>query len=461
MLKKINSRRYILKETVSEDAPVNSVAGGGVDMAPNAKGTKVFMKRNKLDGRTKEYREAARRIKERKDKLHQREVEAKLSQFGISAMESTTMDNNKYLETKPGSIEDAVLQALNPNAEKETLTLPKTDEEDIVEYIQADGSRRRCAGGDGRRTESKKKPANKDEIEEDNTNDDSDDGEGLDKVQPKAVKKKFDDRKDKDIDNDGDTDSSDEYLHKRRKAISAKMKENRVSFKAFRENAKKKVTEGTYVGGPKETFPKWIGGVNSKTAKAIKKALSAMGHAFDDHSNVALNKKNNTHYISMRDKKGLAALEKIKKKMNLSDDPYGTPGYNSSKHKGKADKADLPKHVKHDSKASYMEAHEIGTDEYANYTKEMTPGEAITNKDARKADANKKKEQAAQQNQLNIDELSNKTMDSYAKKATASQADAEKKGDYKKADKRMAGKMRASRRKFSNDTNKILRGLNK
>ena len=101
MLKKINSRRYILKETVSEDAPVNSVAGGGVDMAPNAKGTKVFMKRNKLDGRTKEYREAARRIKERKDKLHQREVEAKLSQFGISAMESTTMDNNKYLETKP------------------------------------------------------------------------------------------------------------------------------------------------------------------------------------------------------------------------------------------------------------------------------------------------------------------------------------------------------------------------
>ena len=42
----------------------------------------------------------------------------------------------------------------------------------------------------------------------------------MDKVQPKAVKKKFGDRKDKDIDNDGDEDSSDEYLHKRRKAIS-------------------------------------------------------------------------------------------------------------------------------------------------------------------------------------------------------------------------------------------------
>jgi hypothetical protein len=57
-------------------------------------------------------------------------------------------------------------------------------------------------------------------VQEDNSNDKSDDGEGMDKVQPKAVKKKFDDRKDKDIDNDGDEDESDEYLHKRRKAIS-------------------------------------------------------------------------------------------------------------------------------------------------------------------------------------------------------------------------------------------------
>jgi hypothetical protein len=44
--------------------------------------------------------------------------------------------------------------------------------------------------------------------------------EEIDAVNPKAVKKKFDDRKDKDIDNDGDEDESDEYLHKRRKAIS-------------------------------------------------------------------------------------------------------------------------------------------------------------------------------------------------------------------------------------------------
>ena len=246
MLKKINSRKCILKETVTkEEAPANSVAGGGVDMAPNAKGTKVFMKRNKLDGRTKEYREAARRIKERKDKLHQREVEAKLSQFGISAMESTTMENNnKYLETKPGSIEDAVLNALNPNAEKETLTLPKTDEEDIVEYINSDGSRRRCSGGDGRRVENKAKPKNKKEIEETEVTEGS--KEEYEKFFQAALKKfgakspaEMDDDKKKKFFN---------YIEKNwtkdeQKDLTTKIKEGRVSFRIFRENSKENVNE--------------------------------------------------------------------------------------------------------------------------------------------------------------------------------------------------------------------------
>lgn len=46
----------------------------------------------------------------------------------------------------------------------------------------------------------------------------------LDPVDQKELKKKFKDRSDKDIDNDGDVDSSDEYLHARRKAISKAMK---------------------------------------------------------------------------------------------------------------------------------------------------------------------------------------------------------------------------------------------
>jgi hypothetical protein len=57
----------------------------------------------------------------------------------------------------------------------------------------------------------------------------------LDKVNPDAVKKKFDDRKDKDIDNDGDVDSTDKYLHKRRKAISKAVKSEEVEFKRYHE----------------------------------------------------------------------------------------------------------------------------------------------------------------------------------------------------------------------------------
>ena len=75
---------------------------------------------------------------------------------------------------------------------------------------------------------------------EDNTNDKSDDGKGLDKVQPKAVKKKFDDRKDKDIDNDGDVDSSDKYLHKRRQAISKAVKKEWVEA----DGSARRVAEG-------------------------------------------------------------------------------------------------------------------------------------------------------------------------------------------------------------------------
>ena len=81
-------------------------------------------------------------------------------------------------------------------------------------------------------------------AQETNKNDKSDDGDGLDAVQPDAVKKKFDDRKDKDIDNDGDVDDSDKFLHKRRKAISKSMGESLMSVaesvKAMWDEAAKK-----------------------------------------------------------------------------------------------------------------------------------------------------------------------------------------------------------------------------
>jgi len=90
-------------------------------------------------------------------------------------------------------------------------------------------------------------------VAETNKNNKSDDGEGLDAVQPKAVKKKFDDRKDKDIDNDGDTDDSDKYLHNRRKAVSKAVKDEGNEFGTALKAAKDKGEKTFVVAG--KTYP--------------------------------------------------------------------------------------------------------------------------------------------------------------------------------------------------------------
>ena len=135
---------------------------------------------------------------------------------------------SKYFDTKPGSLEEAVSaaqQAAIAISKKERGEKPK-DENNFVyaaKMAKKNGEKTFTIGGKEYDVEEALKK------NEDNTNDKSDDGDGLDKVQPKAVKKKFKDRKDKDIDNDGDVDSTDKYLHKRRKAISKSMGESIMS----------------------------------------------------------------------------------------------------------------------------------------------------------------------------------------------------------------------------------------
>ena len=62
---------------------------------------------------------------------------------------------------------------------------------------------------------------------------DSEMEEKLDKVDPSKVEPEddFKDREDKDIDNDGDVDDSDEYLHKKRQAITKAVKKESKSLK--------------------------------------------------------------------------------------------------------------------------------------------------------------------------------------------------------------------------------------
>ena len=52
--------------------------------------------------------------------------------------------------------------------------------------------------------------------------------EGLDNIDDKEAKTKFKDLKDKDIDNDGDVDDSDSYLHKKLSVVNQKANEDHV-----------------------------------------------------------------------------------------------------------------------------------------------------------------------------------------------------------------------------------------
>ena len=108
--------------------------------------------------------------------------------------------NKKYLESKKGSVEDKI----NTIA-KEQSTISASYTPDVKLSVE----KKYFETKPGSLTDAASKVVS----------------EALDKVNPVAVKKKFDDRKDKDIDNDGDTDSTDKYLHKRRAAISKAMKE--------------------------------------------------------------------------------------------------------------------------------------------------------------------------------------------------------------------------------------------
>src|SRR5210317_816293 len=106
--------------------------------------------------------------------------------------------NKKYFETKTGSIEEKITQIATeqpsitkqePNVRLETKTYFETKPGSISDVAAKIVS------------------------------------EALDPVNKNAVKKDFKDRQDKDIDNDGDTDSNDKYLHTRRQAISKNIKE--------------------------------------------------------------------------------------------------------------------------------------------------------------------------------------------------------------------------------------------
>ena len=116
--------------------------------------------------------------------------------------------------------------------------------------------------------------------------------EKMDKVNKVALGKKFKDRKDKDIDNDGDVDDSDKYLHKRRQAVSKAIKKENyeVGTKARRDH-----TIETTPGQSKEDFEKQVE-VMHKKKNSMREALAKMWGIEEKNNRNPFDKKEDKKY---------------------------------------------------------------------------------------------------------------------------------------------------------------------
>ena len=114
----------------------------------------------------------------------------------------------------------------------------------------------------------------------------------MDKVNKVALGKKFKDRKDKDIDNDGDVDYSDEYLHKRRQTVSKAIKKENfeVGTKARRDH-----TIETTPGQSKEDFEKQVE-VMHKKKNSMREALAKMWGIEEKNNKNPFDKKEDKKY---------------------------------------------------------------------------------------------------------------------------------------------------------------------
>ena len=125
----------------------------------------------------------------------------------------------------------------------------------------------------------------------------------LDPVDDKENDKKFKNRKDKDIDNDGDVDSSDEYLHKRRAAT-----DDAIDAKDDEENPVKK--------NPKTADKKSeISKIESLDLRSdFEKMWSEMAEAIDPKKGATAPEKHDDH-SSDHDKKVIGMHKKSDKKV--------------------------------------------------------------------------------------------------------------------------------------------------
>ena len=178
--------------------------------------------------------------------------------------------------------------------------------------------------------------------------------EDLDAVDKNAVKKKFADRKDKDIDNDGDTDSSDEFLHKKRKAISkAISKDEGNAFGKALKDAKEKGEKTFVVAGKK---------YNVKEEVELSEKVSYVEYKFKNARDAGAAKK----YFDAQQRMSF----------DVNDD--NIRGGELMVDAGKNDMTQFHKEVmkKYSPKVTTSENFEVGTKSRRDHTLNTTPGQS-------------------------------------------------------------------------------------
>ena len=258
--------------------------------------------------------------------------------------------NPNYFEKKAGSLEEAILNAVNGvktqiNEAKVVMDL-ENDDPKLIKDIKKFGLKVKDLGDSGNEGYNEYEisgPQAKIDAANKKLNLQASYDEKLDPVNKDAAKKKFDDRKDKDIDNDGDVDSSDKFLHKRRKAIGKAMQSEAVG----KDIAKKMMGSKTM-----KSFASKVAKMKSVTKGDLEKMLP--------------------DYVDGADiSKLFEAQDGGDFKPHMMYDPKTGKGYMANK----MDDHLRMKKMGYDHKKPKMEAYELGTDEYTNHTKKMTPGQ--------------------------------------------------------------------------------------
>ena len=230
----------------------------------------------------------------------------------------------------------------------------------------------------------------------------------MDKVNQKALKKDFDDRKDKDIDNDGDVDSTDKYLHKRRKAVS------KAIAKEGLEDKTDNPANSQHMCAKNVVHEEWGDGqpIYGQHADPDENGEIAWYDVMFEHgiekgvsinelkvTREAMHNSHNKDHDKEDDGKKVLKAKKHKEEEDLDEAKYVVV----AKVKGKLEKITKPldkkqaemaaKKLQKDmdiavgsykfasdikvQKEEVKESYEIGTDEYREYTQELTPGQEI------------------------------------------------------------------------------------